>query len=162
MKTIYRLRGFMVRQTLSASVMTIAFVYGWWQIAIGAGGNATDLVFGVLFVGGSAWGFRLLLDETRDQVARIETDDDGATVVTLWRVTGPRRLCAAEPLAGWDYHFRVAGRGLKRRFLRVTHPDHPRPLEIEIRRDVEITDELRAMAGTALTELEAQAPGATS
>lgn len=155
MTTVYELRGFMMRQTISAVMMVAVFIYGWWEI-LHAGGDTTGLVFGVLFIGGALYGGNQVLADSRDQVARLEAGANGETVVTLWRPTGPLRLRTDQPLDQWRMYVKIAGRGLRRPFLYLRHPGHPRELQLELRGDVTITDELRAMAGEALAEFEAQ------
>ncbi|MHA1552952.1 MAG: hypothetical protein ACTSU0_00900, partial [Alphaproteobacteria bacterium] len=62
-------------------------------------------------------------------------------------------------LTDWRYYIKIQGRGGKRRFLMVTHPEHPNTLQIELRPDIVITDALKALAPEAMAEHEAALAG---
>lgn len=154
MTTVYELRGFMMRQTLSAAAMVIVFFYGWWEM-LRPGAADMDFMFGLLFIGGGLWGIRTVLTDSRDAVAKLEVGDDGTSVVTLWRPFRPLKLTTDQPLDQWRYYVKIAGRGVKRPFLYLRHPAYPRELQLELRADVTISDGLRAMAGDELAEFDA-------
>jgi len=154
MTTIYELRGFMMRQTLSAAAMVIVFFYGWWEL-LRPGAEGMDFLFGIVFIGGGVWGVRSVLTDSRDAVAKLEIGEDGTSVTTLWRPFRPLVLTTDQPLDQWRYYVKIAGRGVKRPFLYLRHPDHPRELQLELRADVTITDGLRELAGGELAEFDA-------
>ena len=158
MTTVYEIRGYMIRHTISLGVLAVVSLWGLWEIW--AASNETSgygLLFGVAFIGGAAYGLWQVMTETRDQVARLETDDSGRTIATLWRPTGALKLEAENGLTGWRLYVKLGPRSIKRPFLFAEHPGHPNPLQIELRPDIEITDGLRAVAPKAIAEFESGA-----
>lgn len=156
MTTVFEIRGFLVRQTISLVVLVVVFLWGIGEILRAS--NAAfgwDYIFGIAFIGGAIYGFRQVLGDARDQVARLEVDGTGKTVATLWRPTGTLKLEAESGLTGWRYYVKLGPRGIKRPYLFAEHPDHPNPLQIELRADIQISDGLRALAPEAIAEFEA-------
>ncbi len=157
MTTVFEIRGLMIRQTVSLVVLVVVFLWGIGEIvrASGGGGDSWAYLFGIAFIGGAIYGLRQLLTDSRDQIARLEVADDGRTIATLWRPTGTLKLEARNGLTGWRYYVKIGPRSIKRPYLFAEHPDHPNPLQFELRQDTVIHDGLRELAPEAVAEFEA-------
>lgn len=155
MTLIYENRGYMKRQTLSAAVVVVVTLYGVWELSAGLTGTRSDgFLWGSLFLGGAVYAYIQLFNDARNKVARLERDDDGRMIATLWRPTGKLQLASEGNLTDWRYYIRVVGRRMRKPVFLARHPNHADPLEFEIRSDIKITDELRELAPEAIAEME--------
>ena len=159
MTRLYEHRGYILRQNISVVVLAVVFVYGVFELwrAFTSAGDSTGAMFGILFLGGSVWGFYTLWTEGRDVVAAFDADlATRQAVITLWGPFTRKRF--AEPLDGiveWRFWIKTGSRGQKTYFLFATTPSNPRPLQIELKRGQPVPDGLRQIAPAAIEEFEA-------
>jgi hypothetical protein len=156
MTVIYENRGFTKRQTLSAAVLVLVTFYGLWELWAAYSGERSDgFMFGVLFLGGAAYGYVQITNDSRDRVARLETGPNGESIVTMWRPTGTVKLTSDEALTDWRYYVKVISKRSKKPLLRARHRGHAHALEFELRPDIQLSQALRALAPEAIAEYEA-------
>lgn len=156
MTTVFELRGFINRLWISMAILAVVVVFGFWEIwqASAGNGDTWGYLFGLAFIGGAAWGYRMLVRDSSDAIAKLEVADDGTQVVTQWRPTGVVRFTVKGGLANWRLYTKISGRAIRQPYLFADCPGRDRPLQLELRHDVEITDELRALAPEAFAEFE--------
>lgn len=159
MTRIYDDRAFAARNWLSTAILIAAAVWGIVEIVRAAMGNSDDTgyLFGVGFLAAAAYGTYRLIADSRDTIVRLEADfGSGQSVMTLWQPWGLRRLSAPlSALKGWRLYIAVKTRMQRTYLLRVDHPDHPRPLQIEMMPGKTDLAGLRRLAGEAIEEFEA-------
>ena len=164
MTRVYENRGFFLRQNLSVAVLAVVFVYGIFELwrAFASAGDSTGAMFGILFMGGSVWGFYTLWSEGRDVMVALDADLAARqAVITLWGPLTRKRL--AEPLDAiveWRFWVKTGSRGQRNYFLYAVTPSNPRPLQIELKRGQPIPDGLRQIAPAAIEEFETATKGA--
>ncbi len=154
------------RSNLSTVVLVLIGTYGLWELwragSSPADSQTIDYLFGIAFVGGAAYGLRQIISDTRDLVLAFDVEPTtGNTVATLWRPFGRQRLEAdRDRLTDWRFYVRIGKRNVRTFCLYVTHPDYPRPLQLELRRGLTVSDDLRRLAPEAIGEFE-RATGAS-
>jgi len=163
MTRVYENRGFLVRQNLSIAVLAVVFVYGIFELwrAFASAGDSTGAMFGILFIGGSVWGFYTLWSEGRDVIAALDADLAARqAVITLWGPLRRKRLAEGlDAIVEWRFWVKTGSRGQRSYFLYAVTPSSPRPLQIELRRGQAISDGLRQIAPAAIEEFETATGG---
>lgn len=158
MTRIYNDRGFVLRNWVSMAILAGATVWGVVEILryLAGSSDSTGLLFGVGFLAAAAYGGYRILNDGRDAIVRLEADlDGGASVVTLWRPWGLRRLTAPlDQLHGWRMYIEMKTRSQRTYLLRVRHPDNPRPLQIELMPGRTDLEGLRRVAPEAIADFE--------
>jgi hypothetical protein len=162
MKRVYEQRGYIGRLRFSTGILLFAAAYGVWELwaAWSNPEGPNSLLFGVLFVGASAFGFARLMRDSGNVVAALDRDEAAdRLVVTLWRPWGTRTIAGPrQSFTNWRFHISIAGRYQRLFLLRFDHPEVKGPLAIELKRDVTPLDDLRALAPGAIADFEEAAP----
>jgi hypothetical protein len=162
MKRIYEQRGYIGRLRFSTGILLFAAAYGAWELWAGATNpdGPNDIVFGLLFIGASAFGFTRLMRDSGNVVAALDRDEAGdRLVVTCWRPWGTRSIAGPRSaFTNWRFHISVASRNLRTYLLRFDHAEVKGPLSIELKPDVTPLDDLRAIAPGAIADFEEAVP----
>ena len=159
MTRLYENRGYFLRQNISLVVLVVVFVYGifeLWRAFTSSGGDSTGAMFGVLFLGGSVWGFHTLWSDGRDAIAILDADLAARRLeFTLWSPFSRKRIAERlDDIVEWRFWVKAGSRGQRSYFLRVMTPSNPRPLQIELKRGQAIPEGLRQIAPAAIEEFE--------
>jgi len=157
MTRIYENRGFATRMNISCLVIVGALLFGCWELFAvfrSGGESSTNLLFAVLFFGGGAYSIKQLRDTAFDTVVALDADPVAHhSLLTLWRPFSSKTI--AGPLDRFtDWQFQTRSGRVRTPILTAHHPDHPRPLEFELRTDVAISEELRTLAPEAVEAFE--------
>jgi hypothetical protein len=156
MKRIYENTGFARRMNVSAVVVVIAFVMGAWELvmALRADDPGSGFLFAALFIGGGIYAGRQILSEHANNVVAFDADmASGQASISIWRPFSAKTI--AGPLDRLtDWQFQTKGARVKTPILTAHHPDHPRPLEFELRPGLAVGEELRALAPDAVAAFE--------
>jgi hypothetical protein len=156
MKRIYENTGFARRMNVSAVVVVIAFVMGAWELvmALRADDPGSGFLFAALFVGGGVYAGRQILSDFANNV--VTFDADMATreaSISIWRPFSAKKILGPlDRLSDWQ--FQRKGTRVKTPILTAHHPDHPQPLEFELRPNSPVGEELRALAPEAVAAFE--------
>jgi hypothetical protein len=158
MTRVYENRGFLRRQNGSVAVLALVFFYGIFELwrAYAFTGDTTGAMFGVLFLGGSVWGIYTLWKDGRDVVAALDADlAQRQAVITLWVPLTRKRLRESlDAVTEWRFWVKTGSRGQRSYFIYAVTSANPRPLQIELKRGVPISDGLRQIAPAAIEEFE--------
>jgi hypothetical protein len=157
MTRIYENRGFATRMNISCVVVVVAVLFGCWELfsALRPGAESSmNLLFVVLFFGGAGYAIKQLRDTAFDTVVALDADPGARqSVLTLWRPFSSKII--AGPLERFtDWQFQTRSGRVRTPILTAHHPDHPRPLEFELRPDAPISEELRSLAPEAVASFE--------
>jgi hypothetical protein len=148
------------RMNISLIVIAIAVLFGCYELwsAFRAESDASgSYLFALLFFGGAAYAARQLLDSVADSVMTLDVNDASReAVVSFWRPFGSRKIGGSlDRLSDWQ--FQMKGPRSPAPMLTAHHPAHPRPLEFELRKEIPITEGLRALAPEAVAAFERRA-----
>lgn len=159
MTRLYENRRYFLRQNGSVVVLALAFAWGifeLWQAFGSAAGDSTGAMFGVLFIGGSAYGFYTMWVDGRDVIAILDADlATRQAVITLWGPFTRKRISLRlDDIVEWRFWTKVGSRSQRRYFLYAITPENPRPLQIELYRGQEVPEGLRQVAPAAIEEFE--------
>jgi hypothetical protein len=159
MTRIYTNPGYWWRNTVSLVVLVLIAIYGVWELwrASGVAGEEglPGYLFGVAFVGGAAYGLWQTINDARDRVMTFDIEEaSGRSLAAFWRPFWTEKL-AAEPgeIHDWRLHVAIGSRNAKTFFVYADHRRYPRPLQFELRQNVDVT-ELRKIAPEAVTEYD--------
>ena len=113
-------------------------------------------MFGIVFVGGSLFAFRQLLEEHRDLVVTLDRNDaDGTLVATVFGPFGATPL--AGPVAdftGWRLYRKPVNRRTVALFILADFAGRVRPLRFDLKPSNDLAG-LRGLAPEAVAEFEA-------
>jgi hypothetical protein len=158
MPRLFNDRGMTLRSWISVAVLIGAVIWGGVEImrAVTGASDETGYLFGLGFLGASAYGLYRMLADTRDTILRIEADfASGQSVISLWRPWGPVRLAAPlAALSNWRMYVSMRRKNQPVFLLMVDHPSSPRPLQIDLAGAVKDLDGLRRVAPEAIEEFE--------
>jgi hypothetical protein len=148
------------RLNISLAVIAIAVLFGCYELlsAFRAEGDASEYyLFALLFFGGAAYAARQLFDSVADSVMTLDVAQQSREAgVSFWRPFGARKIGGSlDQLSDWQ--FQMKGPRSPAPILTAHHPGHPRPLEFELRREIPITEGLRALAPEAVAAFERRA-----
>jgi hypothetical protein len=156
MKRIYDNRGFVRRMNVSAVVVVIAFVMGAWELvmALRSSDSGSGYLFAALFFGGGFYAGRQILSEHANDVVALDADMTTRQAnISIWRPFSAKRVAGSlDQLTDWQ--FQRKGTRVKTPILTAHHPDHPQPLEFELRPGGPVSAELRALAPEAVAAFE--------
>ena len=156
MKRIYDNTSFVRRMNVSAVVVIVAFLMGAWELvmALRAEDPGSGFLFAALFIGGGIYGGRQILSDHANNVVALDADPaNGQASISIWRPFSARKISGPlDRLTDWQ--FQRKGTRVKLPILTAHHPDHPRPLEFELRTGSQISPELRALAPEAVAAFE--------
>jgi hypothetical protein len=156
MTRIYENPGYLWRQRISMGVLIVVGLYGVWELwsaAQGQGDTTLGYMFGLVFVGGSAYALRQIISDGRDLVGLLDRDEtSGNLTATMWRPLSLKRI-VAEPgqLTSWRFHVKLGKRNARTFFVYADHPGYPRPLQFDLRQGIS-TDGLKTLAPEAIDE----------
>ena len=157
MERVYENRSFLNRSNISSIVLIVVPIYGifeLWMAFSSPNGDSTAALFGVLFIGGAAYGAWSLWNDTRDLVVALDVDGEHA-LVTLWRPFGTRTIATdLASLTGWRHWVKVTGRGVRTHFIYANLAGQPRPLAFEMSPGKPVADGLRRIAPGAVEGFE--------
>lgn len=168
MTRIFENRGFWWRQTLSLVVVVLVALYGAWELwsatfstaeyhspmgeLFGIGDDR--YMFGIVFLGGGIIAAWQLIGDSRDTVSTFDADEAGTSVVKLWRPLWTETLTAdLAAIRDWRFYVKVGKRNMKSFYIYADHPNYPRPLQFDLRRNDAAG--LRRVAPEAVAEYEA-------
>ena len=159
MERVYSHAGFAGRSNISMIILVAVIIYGFFELwtAFGsASGDSTAAMFGVLFLGGGAYGVYSMWTDTRDLVSALDLDTaTGRATVTLWRPLRPLTVTeSTSAFSGWRYWVKIASRGAKTHFLIANLAGYPRPLYFEMPAGKPVADGLRKLAPEAVEDFE--------
>lgn len=167
MERVYDNPGFARRQNISLAILVAVILYGGyelWRVFIAGSDDPTGAMFGVLFLGGGAYGFNVIWKDSRDAVVTFDVDfaaDRG--VVTLWRPFRSLVLDAKlDAFTGWRHWVKVGSRNTRIHYLLVRLPTYPHPLQFEMRSGQPVNEAFRKLAPEAVADLEANSSRAAS
>jgi hypothetical protein len=156
MKRIYDNAGFARRMNISAVVVVIAFVMGAWELimALRADDPGSGFLFAALFIGGGIYAGRQILSDHANNVIALDADPAGREAsISIWRPFSAKKITGPlDRLSDWQ--FQRKGTRVKTPILTAHHPDHPQPLEFELRPGAAVSEELRALAPEAVAAFE--------
>lgn len=161
MKRIYSNRASLWRLNISAAVVVIAFLFGFWELwnvtqagKAGEAGTGYGLIFAALFIGGGIYAMRQMLVDNADTVVAIEADEAGRSVIRVWRPFVSKRIAGPlDRLTNWRFDTKTE-RNITTPMLLADHPDRPKPLQLELGKRIAVSDELRALAPDAVAAFE--------
>ncbi len=156
---IYDNPGLPGRPTLSIVIVTLAFLYGWFELWRAWRNNFSsqfDLMFGVLFVGGGIYGFYQTWTEARDAVVAIDADEKSDRLaISLWRPFRPMVIETTRVgVASWRHFVKVGPRDARTHMIIASVPGYPRPLRIGLAAGKPVPEGLRKIAREAVAEYE--------
>jgi hypothetical protein len=160
-KRIYSNRAFLRRMNASAAVVVIAFLFGFWELwtvtqaeKAGEAGTGYGLIFAALFIGGGFYAMRQLLADYSDVVVAIDAGEAQSAVISVWRPFVSKRIVGPlDRLTNWRFEMKTE-RNITTPMLLADHPNHPKPLQLELGKGIAISDELRALAPDAVAAFE--------
>jgi hypothetical protein len=156
MKRIYENPGFARRMNVSAVVVVIAFAMGAWELvmALRADNPGSGFLFAALFIGGGIYAGRQILSDHANNVVALDADmATRQASISIWRPFSAKKIPGPlDRLTDWQ--FQRKGARVKTPILTAHHPDHPRPLEFELRPGAPVGEELRALAPDAVAAFE--------
>jgi hypothetical protein len=156
MKRIYENTGFTRRMNVSAVVVVIAFVMGAFELvmALRADDPGSGFLFAALFIGGGVYAGRQVLADHANNVVALDADMTSRQAsISIWRPFSSKKIDGPiDRLTDWQ--FQRKGTRVKLPILTAHHPDHPQPLEFELRTGAAVSDELRALAPEAVAAFE--------
>ena len=159
MKRIYENTGFTRRMNISAVVVVVAFLMGAWELvmALRAEDPGSGFLFAALFIGGGIYAGRQILSDHANNVVSLDADmTNGQASISIWRPFSAKKIVGPlDRLTDWQ--FQRKGTRVKMPILTAHHPDHPQPLEFELRTGSQISEELRALAPDAVAAFERSA-----
>jgi hypothetical protein len=158
MTQLYRATGGFWRHNVSLAILVIVGIYGvWesWRLATYGATTEWDWVFAVGFVAGSIYGFRQLLQDTRDRVVTLHRDEAAGTLVAaLWRPFRVERVVAAPgEIGNWRVYATVRGRNSQTLFIYADASGYPRPLQFELGDKID-REGLRSLTPETVAEFE--------
>jgi hypothetical protein len=159
MTRIYENKGYARRSDISAVVLVVVVIYGFYDLWNAFGGGSSDTtaaMFGVLFVGGGLYGANTIWTEGRDQVLRLDVDfEAGRAALALWRPFRPLVFEGGlDQFTGWRYWVKVGRRNLLTRFVVATVAGYPRPVYIELAPGKDLPEGFRRLAPEVVEEYE--------
>lgn len=164
MTRIYENTALSRRNRTIVVLLILPAVYGLWELWNAANSvPGYQYLWGIAFIGGAAYGLRQTIVESRDLVTAFDVDPaSNGMIATLWRPLGGERLEGGrDRYTDWRFYVRIGRRNAHTYYLYVNHPDHPRPIQFELRPGTVVNDELRRLAPEAISEFEeATAPKA--
>lgn len=150
--------GMVWRSNLSLAILSAVFAYGLWELYYAAtvSGNPTGYLFGLLFLGGAAYGLRSALAETQDLVISLDVEmASGKAAIELWRPLRMKRIdTTLDRLTGWRHWIQTASRGRRAHLLLAREASYDGILRFELQPGMEIPDELRRIAPEAIADFE--------
>jgi hypothetical protein len=150
--------GVAKRSNFSLVILAAVLLYGIWELWLAAtvGGDQLAFIFGILFIGGAAYGIRTTLAETRDLVTAFDAEaTSGKAALTLWRPLSSKRIeTTLDQITGWRLWVETGSRRQRSYFLLAREPSHDKTLRFELTRGMTIPDELRALAPEAIEDFE--------
>jgi hypothetical protein len=154
---IYENPGFATRMNVSCVVILIAALFGCFELwsAYSAGGSSgTNYLFALFFFGGAAYAAKQFRDGYSDSVVSLDLDRaKGEAAITLWRPFGAKKISGRlDQLTDWQ--FQVKAGKTRTPLLTAHHPDYPRPLELELRPGLPVSEGLRGLAPDAVAAFE--------
>jgi len=157
MTRIYDNSGFKTRMNVSCVVIVIAALFGCWELwtAYRSGGESgMNYLFALFFIGGAIYAANQIRDTAFDSVVTFDADlASGTADVVMWRPFSEKRI--AGPLGRFtDWQFQMKTGRARTPILTVHHPEHPRPLELELRPGVPVSKGLRSLAPDAVAAFE--------
>ncbi len=156
MTPLYRNPGIWTRTVAYLAVIVAAALWGvfelWRATHAESGDVQSGALFGVLFLGGSAYSLWQIFGEWRDMVVALDRDDSGALVATIWSPTGPRKISGE--FHNWRFHVALASRNTRLFFVYADNAAAPRPLRFDLRKGVDLTG-LRSVAPGAIADYDA-------
>ncbi len=158
MTRILEFRGMVTRSNISLAILSAVFLYGVLELwfAMSETGDQTALIFGVLFIGGTMYGLRQTINETKDLVIIFDADpESGAAQLDFWRPFGRKRIeTTLDKLTGWRLWVQTGTRGQRAYLLLAEEPSHPGTLRFVLRSGMTIPDLLRRIAPRAIEDFE--------
>jgi len=155
MTRIYENTQFSRRMNFSAVIVLIAFAMGVFELVMALRSNESGngFLFAALFIGGGIYAGRQMLSDYANNVVALDADMTTRTAsISIWRPFSAKKI--EGPLDRLtDWQFQRKGTRVKFPILTVHHPDHPQPLEFELRAGG-VGDELRALAPEAVAAFE--------
>jgi len=98
---------------------------------------------------------RQLRTDYADTVVALDADAQGNARLEVWRPFASKRIEGAlDRLRGWRYEEKAPRSQTPIPMLLADHPDHPRPLEFELRPGSPLSEELRTLAPDAVAAAE--------
>ena len=156
MKRIYENTGFTRRMNVSAVVVVIAFVMGAFELvmALRADDPGSGFLFAALFIGGGIYAGRQVLSDFANNVVALDADMATRQArISIWRPFSSKQIDGpVDRLTDWQ--FQRKGTRVKLPILTAHHPDHPQPLEFELRTGASVGEELRSLAPEAVAAFE--------
>jgi hypothetical protein len=163
---LYDHRRFWARQIGLVAFLVLVFFYGcfelWRALRQPSGDVSNGILFGVIFVGGSLYAIRQLLQENRDLVVTLARNDaDGTLTASVFSNFRAEIIVApASAFTNWRLYRKPIGRRGFSFFVHVDCAEWPRPLRFDVKPGTDLTG-LRQIAPEAMAELTAaHAPGA--
>lgn len=166
MTRIYGNSAFAWRMDVSTLVAVGAFLYGFVELRMaldagGGGGSQYGYLFAALFIGGGIYAMQQLVKEYSDTVVNVKLDDaTGRGVVTVWRPVVSKRIGGPlDRLTGWRFEEKKVKGDRVIPMLLADHPEHKRPLRLELGGRIALSDALRSLAPDAVAAYEAKGQG---
>jgi hypothetical protein len=156
MKRIYENTAFSRRMNISAVVVVIAFVMGAFELvmALRADDPGSGFLFAALFIGGGIYAGRQVFSDYANNVVAFDADmGTRQATISIWRPFSAKTINGpVDRLSDWQ--FQRKGTRVKLPILTAHHPDHPQPLEFELRTGAAVNPELRELAPEAVAAFE--------
>ena len=156
MTRIYANRPFVRRMTASTVVLVVAMLFGVWELYSSfqlPEESGYGPLFGVLFLGGGAYGFWQLLTQFADHVVSLDADGTQA-VVKVWKPFGSRVIATPiDQFHNWRFEMVKVGNNTGPMVL-ANHADYPRPLRFGLGSGIPINDAFRSIAEGAVAAFE--------
>jgi hypothetical protein len=155
--TLYVWRGFWGRYIGLLIFLALVFVYGCFELwrAQTGGGDSSGVMFGVVFLGGSLFALRGVLQENRDLVVALARPPDSSDlVVTVFARFNVTEVTAPPgAFSNWRLHRKTIGRNRFAFFIHVDCSAWPRPLRFDLKPGTDLAG-LRGLAPEAVAEFE--------
>lgn len=158
MTRIYENPGFAKRNNISVVVLVAVVIYGFFELYTAFLTDSQDsmaAMFGILFLGGGAYGAYTIWTESRDQVIAIDLDEAaGRAAITLWRPF--RNMVVEAPidrLTGWRHWVKVGKRNMRTHYVIFSAEGYPQPLSVELTKG-EMPEGFRKLSPAVVEEFE--------
>lgn len=159
MTRLYVHRGFWGRYIGLLIFLALVFVYGCFELwrvwTLPGGDTSSGFMFGIVFVGGSLYSLRSVLQENHDLVISLTRDDHAPHLVVsvFARFNAAEITAAPAAFSNWRLYRKTIGRNRVAFFVLADCTACPRPLRFDLKPGTDLTG-LRALAPEAVAEFE--------
>jgi len=156
---LYVHRGFWGRYVGLLIFLVLVFIYGCFELwrvwTLPGGDGSTGIMFGIVFVGGSLYSLRGVLQENRDVVISLARKANAPDLVVsvFARFKAAEITAPPEVFSNWRLHRKMIGRNRVAFFILADCALWPRPLRFDLKPGTDLTG-LRALAPEAVAEFE--------